>query len=85
MPGCTSIAVIVKGNRKVGHFSVSFVDMELPLAGLPIRLTRTYDSRDKRVGDFGFLLGIFLLFWTLAGEGQGTLVFRELAARAHLL
>ena len=50
----TSISVIVKGNRKVGHFSVSFVDMELPVAGLPIRLTRTYDSRDKRVGDFGF-------------------------------
>jgi NADH-quinone oxidoreductase subunit L len=40
----------------------------------------------NRIGDFGFVLGIFLLFWSLeAHDGQGTLVFRDLAARAHLL
>jgi NADH-quinone oxidoreductase subunit L len=37
----------------------------------------------NRVGDFGFVLGIFLLFWTL-GE-HGTVVFRELREHAHLL
>ncbi|MGH9462398.1 MAG: PKD domain-containing protein, partial [Vicinamibacteria bacterium] len=50
----TSVFVVVKENLKVGHFTVSFVDLEVPVAGLPIRITRTYDSRDKRLGDFGF-------------------------------
>jgi hypothetical protein len=48
------VFVVVKENLKVGHFTVSFVDLEVPLSGLPIRITRTYDSRDKRKGDFGF-------------------------------
>ncbi len=50
----TSVFVVVQDNFKVGHFTVSFVDLEVPVAGLPIRITRTYDSRDKRLGDFGF-------------------------------
>jgi RHS repeat-associated protein len=49
----------VKGGQKIGNFSISFEDLDIPVAGLPIRLTRTYDSRDKRVGDFG-------VGWTLA-------------------
>jgi RHS repeat-associated protein len=49
----TSIDVVVEGNLKVGHFTLSFVDLEVPLAGLPIQVLRTYDSRDKRLGDFG--------------------------------
>jgi RHS repeat-associated protein len=49
-----SVFVVVKENLKVGYFTVSFVDLEVPVAGLPIRITRTYDSRDKRLGDFGF-------------------------------
>ena len=39
----------------------------------------------NRVGDFGFVLGMFGLFWALDETGQGTLVFRELAERVHLL
>jgi NADH-quinone oxidoreductase subunit L len=39
----------------------------------------------NRVGDFGFILGIFLLFWTLDAQGQATVVFRELPAKAPLL
>jgi NADH-quinone oxidoreductase subunit L len=34
----------------------------------------------NRIGDFGFLLGIFLLFWHLGG-GAHDLSFREIAAR----
>jgi RHS repeat-associated protein len=49
----TSIDVAVEGNLKIGHFTLSFVDLEVPLAGLPIQVIRTYDSRDKRLGDFG--------------------------------
>jgi NADH-quinone oxidoreductase subunit L len=39
----------------------------------------------NRIGDFGFVLGIFLLFWSLDARGHGTLVFRELREHAHLL
>src|SRR5574341_518946 len=39
----------------------------------------------NRVGDFGFVLGIFLLFWALDARGHGTLVFRELREHVHLL
>ena len=39
----------------------------------------------NRIGDFGFVLGVFLLFWSLAAVGQATLTFRELAASASSL
>ncbi len=39
----------------------------------------------NRIGDFGFILGIFLLFWTLDGAGHGTLVFRDVETHASLL
>jgi NADH-quinone oxidoreductase subunit L len=39
----------------------------------------------NRVGDFGFALGVFLLFWALAREGHPTLAFREIAHHAQLL
>lgn len=48
------VRVSVDGRRKVGVFSVSFRDLSLPLAGLPVEITRTYDSRDRATpGDFG--------------------------------
>jgi RHS repeat-associated protein len=47
------IAVVVEGNMKVGAFTLAFEDLKLPVAGIPITVTRTYDSRDLRVGDFG--------------------------------
>jgi PKD repeat protein len=49
----TSSTVDVSRNNKVGNFTLSFNDLSVPLPGLPITVTRTYDSRDKRVGDFG--------------------------------
>ncbi len=39
----------------------------------------------NRVGDFGFILGMFLLFWTLDAQGHGTLTFREIAKWASTL
>lgn len=47
-------AVRIDGQAKVGNFTLPFVDMQIPVAGIPITLTRTYDSRDKTPGDFGF-------------------------------
>jgi NADH-quinone oxidoreductase subunit L len=38
----------------------------------------------NRVGDFGFILGIFLIFWTLDQQGHGTVTFREIAQSASL-
>ena len=32
---------------------MSFLDLTVPVAGVPIDVIRTYDSRDKRKGDFG--------------------------------
>ncbi len=39
----------------------------------------------NRVGDFGFILGVFLLFWSLSEGKQGTLVFRQIAPRVQEL
>src|SRR5499426_2429931 len=39
----------------------------------------------NRVGDFGFVLGMFLLFWSLDAQGHGTLTFREIAKWASTL
>ncbi|HJQ24187.1 MAG TPA: PKD domain-containing protein, partial [Blastocatellia bacterium] len=51
--GQATIAVIVGRALKVGLFTLSFNDLSVPVAGLPIQVIRTYDSRDKRQGDFG--------------------------------
>ncbi len=39
----------------------------------------------NRIGDFGFLLGILLLFWELGRQGVWTLDFVELKRAVHLL
>ena len=39
----------------------------------------------NRVGDVGFLLGIFLLFWSLDQQGHATVTFREIEKFASLL
>lgn len=32
----------VTGNMKVGDFSFTVVDLDIPVSGIPIRITRTY-------------------------------------------
>ena len=49
----TTRSIELDGEAKVGNFSISFDDLELPVAGLPILITRTYDSRVKTKEDFG--------------------------------
>ena len=50
-----SIAIAVEGNMKIGHFTLSFVDLAIPLSGLDIEIVRTYDSRRKdELLDFGY-------------------------------
>ena len=47
------LPIIVDSRMKIGHFSLTFEDLTVPLSGYPIRIIRSYDSRDPRIGDFG--------------------------------
>jgi hypothetical protein len=70
----TSTSVIVERNLKVGNFTVSFSELNIPVAGVPMEVTRTYDSRDKRIGDFGF--GWTLGLRNIRLEKSGVLGFK---------
>lgn len=54
-----SVVVTATSQLKIGNFSLAFNDLSIPVSGIPITIVRTYDSRDKGVGDFG-------LGWRLA-------------------
>jgi len=49
----TSTTFVVSKNAKPGDFTLSFTDLTVPVAGIPITITRTYDSRDHGFHDFG--------------------------------
>jgi len=40
----TEEVVHVEGALKLGNFQLSFVDLEIPMSGIPITVARTYDS-----------------------------------------
>lgn len=42
-----SVNLLVDGDMKVGNFSFTVEDLSIPVAGIPIRVTRTYDSRRR--------------------------------------
>ncbi|MBX3742522.1 MAG: hypothetical protein KF712_16165 [Akkermansiaceae bacterium] len=47
--------VHVSGEAKLGNFRLEFDDLVLPLAGIPIRINRIYDTlNSNRSGDFGY-------------------------------
>ena len=47
--------VRVTGNLKVGNFSITFEEVTVPVSGIPITVTRTYDSRQRNKQlDFGY-------------------------------
>lgn len=49
------VEVSVTGNLKLGNFRLSFEDLTIPVAGIPITVARTYDTlRADRDGDFGY-------------------------------
>ncbi len=45
----------VEGDLKLGNFTLSFSDMAIPVSGVPITVTRTYDTLTaNQSGDFGY-------------------------------
>src|SRR5262249_18075487 len=47
--------VNVRDNLKLGNFTLSFTDLTVPVSGIPISVTRTYDTLTAaRPGDLGF-------------------------------
>lgn len=51
----TQTVQIQGGENKPGHFSMTFTDLTVHLAGIPIQIFRTYDSRRRALpGDFGY-------------------------------
>ena len=45
----------VTGDLKVGNFSITFEDFSAPVAGIPVTVQRTYDTRQRSENlDFGF-------------------------------
>ena len=51
----SNVVFAIEGDLKVGNFSITFEDLNIPLAGIPISVRRTYDSRDRnRQLDFGY-------------------------------
>lgn len=74
----TTIVQVIH-DLKIGNFSLTFQDIEVPLAGMPISINRVYDSREKRRGDFGvgWRLDVQALqLRTTPGQGRGWLVNR---------
>ncbi|HKV29950.1 MAG TPA: RHS repeat-associated core domain-containing protein [Candidatus Dormibacteraeota bacterium] len=43
----------VSGGLKLGRYTTTYQDLNVPVNGFQMQVQRTYDSIDKRVGDFG--------------------------------
>jgi hypothetical protein len=48
------VRVQIESNLKIGQFSFSEQDLVLPVNGIPITITRTYNSLNQRSADFGY-------------------------------
>ena len=45
----------LSGELKLGNFQLAFTDLVIPVAGIPIEITRVYDTLDADIeGEFGF-------------------------------
>jgi YD repeat-containing protein len=71
----SQITVNVVGNNKPGRMTSTVTEFKVPLAGIPISITRTYDSLDRnKIEDFGFgwKLGTFV---DLSVDAQNNVTF----------
>jgi RHS repeat-associated protein len=51
--GTCTAGVFISGDMKLGDYTTTYLDMETSIAGFPVRVLRTYDTKDTRIGDFG--------------------------------
>ena len=49
-----SLDIALNSNLKLGQFSFSQQDIVIPVNGIPLTVTRTYNSQNQRSGDFGY-------------------------------
>lgn len=63
------VTVVVDGDLKLGRYQVALTDMSVGVGGLPLHVTRAYDSFDKSVGDFGVGWTMNLSNFTVADNG----------------
>jgi len=68
--GGIEVEYSVSGDLKIGNFTMAFVDIALPIGGVPMSVVRRYDSIDTSPGDFG-------AGWRLALPGDVTDSARE--------
>ncbi len=89
---CFSMLMLVLGNNAL----VMFIGWEgvglcsYLLIGYYFEKKSAGDAAKKafvvnRIGDFGFICGLLILFWTLGSKGVWTMNFVEISANAHLL
>jgi len=50
----TDVQFILESNLKIGQFSFSQQDLIIPVNGIPLTVTRSYNSQDPHEGDFGY-------------------------------
>ena len=50
----TNLNIALDSNLKLGEFSFSQQDVTMPVSGIPLTVTRTYNSLDLRSADFGY-------------------------------
>ncbi|MHB8956341.1 MAG: putative Ig domain-containing protein [Pirellulaceae bacterium] len=51
----TEMIVSVAGDLKLGNFTLAFTDMSIPVSGIPLNVTRTYDTlQANESGDLGY-------------------------------
>jgi RHS repeat-associated protein len=48
------VRVMIESNLKIGQFSFSEQDLVLPVNGIPLTVTRTYNSLNPRSAEFGY-------------------------------
>jgi RHS repeat-associated protein len=54
MVASTSVQFRLESNLKIGQFSFSQQDLVIPVNGIPLTVTRTYNSINPGKGDFGY-------------------------------
>jgi RHS repeat-associated protein/uncharacterized repeat protein (TIGR01451 family) len=82
----TGTTVTVAGNLKLGRYVSTYNDLSAAVDGYQMQVQRTYDSTDKRVGDFGVGWKVSLVnFRTASNRALGAGGWSEYAQQCFFL